>query len=104
MLILRVLSGVFLLAATIALISEATRAQLGVPGAPFTPLLTQLAESTPVLLSSLEKMIRNVHAYLWDPLLLSILQLPAWVSLGSIGLVLGWLGRRRPQSIRVFTN
>ena len=67
MLILRILSGLFLLAAAIALISEATRAQLGVPGAPFTPLLTQLAESTPVLLRSVEKMVRNLHGYLWDP-------------------------------------
>ncbi len=104
MLILRILSGLFLLAAAIALISEATRAQLGVPGAPFTPLLTQLAESTPVLLRSVEKMVRNLHGYLWDPMLVSILQLPAWVSLGSAGLILGWLGRRRDQRIRVFTN
>jgi len=34
----------------------------------------------------------------------SFLRLPAWVSLGAIGIILGWLGRRRRQRINVFTN
>lgn len=104
MLILRILSGVFLLAASLALIAEATRAQLGVPGAPFTPVLVQLTESAPVILQALEEATRSLHAFLWDPVLKALLQLPAWVSLGSIGLVLGWLGRRRYRNINVFTN
>lgn len=104
MLILRILSGVFLLAATLALIAEATRAQLGVPGAPFTSVMTQLAEVAPAVLQGIEKWVRGVHELLWDPVLQSILQLPAWISLGSIGLILGWIGRRRYQRINVFTN
>jgi len=104
MAIIRILSGVFLLAATLALIAEATQAQLGVPGAPFTPLLAQLTESAPQALHALERTARNVHPLLWDPAVKSILSLPAWISLGSIGLVLGWLGRRRRQAINVFTN
>lgn len=104
MLILRILSGLFLLAAALALIAEATRAQLGMPGAPFTPVLVQLTEAAPVLLQAVEKSTRSVHTLLWDPVLTSILQLPAWVSLGSLGLFLGWLGRRRYRKVNVFTN
>lgn len=104
MLILRILSGLLLLAAAFALIAEATRAQLGVPGAPFTPVLVQLAETAPVILQAMEEGTRSLHALLWDPVVKSILQLPAWVSLGSLGIVLGWLGRRRYRKVNVFTN
>ncbi|MCL4768286.1 MAG: hypothetical protein KJZ80_18860 [Hyphomicrobiaceae bacterium] len=100
---LRILSGLFLLAATLALISEATRAQLGVPSAPFTPLLVQLTETAPPVLRAIERSARSVHALLWDPMLRSMLTLPAWVVFGAIGLILGWLGRRR-RSVDVFTN
>lgn len=104
MAILRILGGIFLLAATLALISEVTHAQLGVPGAPFTPVLDQLAASTPKLLQSIERGTRSLHVLLWDPVLRSLLTLPAWVSLGTIGFVLGWLGRRRRHRISVYTN
>ena len=104
MLFVRILSGVLLLAATLALIAELTRAQLGVPGAPFTPVMTQLVEAAPAVLKAMEKWVRGSHELLWDPVLQSILQLPAWISLGSIGLILGWLGRRRYQRVNVFTN
>ncbi len=101
--VLRFFSGLFLLAATLALISEATRAQLGVPGAPFTPLLTQFSEAAPVLLAALQRNLSKLHPFVWDPMVRSFLLIPAWISLGVIGVLLGWFGRRRRQ-IRVFTN
>jgi hypothetical protein len=104
MAILRVLGGIFLLAAALALISEMTRAQLGVPGAPFTPVLDQLTASAPQLMRAIERGARSLHPLMWDPVLKSLLGVPAWISLGSIGLILGWLGRRRRQGINVFTN
>lgn len=104
MIILRLLSGVFLLAATLALIAGATRAQLGAPNALLTPFLSQLAQSAPGILATIEKSISAAHPLLWDPVLKSFLKLPAWVSLGGIGVLLGWMGRRRHQRINVFTN
>lgn len=101
--VLRFFSGLFLLAATLALISEATRAQLGVPGAPFTPLLTQFSEAAPVLMTALQRNLSKLHPFVWDPMVRSFLLIPAWISLGAIGALLGWLGRRRRQ-IKVFTN
>lgn len=101
---IRILGGLFILVATLALIAEATRAQLGVPGAPLTPLLVQLTESAPQFLRALERSTSSIHPLLWDPVVKSILALPAWILLGSIGLILGWLGRRRRRQINVFTN
>ena len=101
---IRILGGLFILVATLALIAEATRAQLGVPGAPFTPLLAQLTETAPQFLRAVERSTSSVHHLLWDPAVKSILALPAWILLGSIGLILGWLGRRRRRQINVFTN
>ena len=101
--VLRFISGVLLLVATVALISEATRAQLGVPGAPFTPLLTQLTQSAPQSMATFQRGLRNVHPVLWDPVMRSALSAPAWASIGAIGLALGWLGRRR-RRVDVFTN
>ena len=104
MLILRVLSGLFLMGATLALIAELTNAQLGVPGAPFTPVYNQLAETAPLALKAMQQTVSKLHPMLWDPALKSVLQLPAWISLGSIGVALGLIGRRRYQRVRVFTN
>ncbi|MGB3721038.1 MAG: hypothetical protein DIU63_05600 [Proteobacteria bacterium] len=104
MLFLRALSGLFLLAATLALIAAATRVQLGTPDALFAPFLSQIAQSSPGLIQTMEKSISGIHPLLWDPIVKSFLRLPAWVSLGAIGIILGWLGRRRRQRINVFTN
>lgn len=103
MLALRLLSGTLLLAATIAFISELTRAQLGIAGAPLTPLVTQLGDAAPALLASLQRTVQGWHPLLWDPALRSLLAVPAWISLGLAGLILGWLGRRRSRA-NVFTN
>ncbi len=101
--VLRFFSGLFLLAATLALISEATRAQLGIPDAPFTPVLSQLTESAPTLSAALQRNLQKVHPLLWDPVVRSLLLIPGWVTLGVIGLILGWFGRRRRQ-VSVYTN
>ena len=102
--VFRLISGLFLLAATIALISEATRAQLGVPGAPFTPIITQLSQSAPGTYAGLQKGAQAIHPWVWDPLLrVTILALPAWITLAAIGVLFGWLGRRR-RTVNVYTN
>lgn len=45
---------------------------------------------------------RNVHPLLWDPVMQSILMMPAWLVAALIGLLFIYLGRkRRPKVIRV---
>ncbi|WP_157747469.1 hypothetical protein [Cohaesibacter sp. ES.047] len=45
---------------------------------------------------------RNVHPFLWDPLMQWVLMMPAWLVAALVGLFFIWLGRkRRPKVIRV---
>ena len=105
MLALRFIGSVFLLAAVMALVSEITRAQLGIAGAPFTPLLQQVTELAPATLNALQRGIQGAtHPLVWDLLIKPLLRLPAWGLFGAIGLALIWLGRRRRQRLDVYSN
>jgi hypothetical protein len=104
MAVLRFVAGLFLLVAVTALVSDATRVQLGMPGPPSTPLLKHVSDFAPASLAAAQRAIqKNIHPVVWDPLLKSFLSLPAWASFGAMGLLLGYVGRRRYR-INVFTN
>ncbi len=38
---------------------------------------------------------RRIHPFLWDPILISILQLPAFAAIAIVGLVFAWMFRKR---------
>ena len=38
---------------------------------------------------------RYVHPFLWEPLIVSLLQVPTWIFFGLLGLVLYRIGRKR---------
>jgi hypothetical protein len=104
MVALRFTAGVFLLSAVIAFVSEMTRWQLGIAGAPFTPLVQQLSEAAPVTLAAIQRAVQTrIHPLAWDPIMKAVLSPPAWMVLFAIGLLLGYAGRRRPR-VDVFTN
>lgn len=45
---------------------------------------------------------RNVHPILWDPVMQSVLMMPAWLVAALIGLMFIYFGRkRRPKVIRL---
>ena len=46
---------------------------------------------------------RGLHPLAWDPVLTSVLKLPAWFLLGVLGLALCALGRQR-RRVQLFTN
>jgi len=46
---------------------------------------------------------RNLAPFLWDPVITTILLLPAWVVVGGLGALLYLLGYRR-KKLDVFTN
>ena len=100
MMAVRFISSLFLLAAVVAFVSEMTRAQLGVPLAPFTPLLKQLSDGVPTIIAAIQ---RGLPSLLWDPVLKTFLRLPLWVLLAAAGLALAWVGRQR-RSTNIFTN
>lgn len=41
----------------------------------------------------------SIGQWLWDPLIQTILLLPAWAVLGALGFLFTWLGRRRRVSV-----
>ncbi|MBI4183512.1 MAG: hypothetical protein HY521_05910 [Proteobacteria bacterium] len=43
---------------------------------------------------------QNVHPALWDPVLVTLLRVPAWLLLGAPGIALVWLFRRRTPPSR----
>ena len=38
---------------------------------------------------------RNVSTWLWDPVIVSVLQTPTWLFFTILGLLLYWIGRQR---------
>jgi hypothetical protein len=55
-------------------------------------------------LAAAQKVVEaRIHPLLWDPLIRSVLALPAWASLGTVGLIFTWLGRPR-RRIDIFAN
>ena len=47
---------------------------------------------------------RNIHPWLWDPLLLTVLRAPAAVVALLLGFALLWLGRRQEAAIGIVTR
>jgi hypothetical protein len=100
----RFVAGLFLLAAVIALVSDVTRAQLGMPGPPSTSVLKYLSDFAPSTVAAAQRAVQNkTHPLVWDPLLKSFLSLPAWATLGALGLLLSYAGRHRPR-VNIYTN
>ena len=42
---------------------------------------------------------RQIHPFLWDPILLNLLKLPSWAVLGVLGAALLYAVRKRPPPI-----
>jgi hypothetical protein len=46
---------------------------------------------------------RNTHPLVWDPVLVTVLQLPAWGLFGLVGVLFAYAGRRR-REVNIFAN
>jgi hypothetical protein len=105
MTVLRFIGSLFLLAAVIALTADFTRADpAGTALPPFASLLKHWSDLAPQSLAAAQKVVEaRIHPLLWDPLIRSVLALPAWASLGTVGLIFTWLGRPR-RRIDIFAN
>lgn len=104
MFVLRILAGIFFLFAAIALASDVTRTMAGPGGFVMTSFETHWRAFAPQLLNSTKEMIaRNLHPWVWDPVLRRLLLLPAWFLLGAIGLLFAHLGRRQ-RRVNIFIN
>jgi hypothetical protein len=102
--LLRLLAGIFLLVAVMAAVNDVTRSMAA--GARVPPVSTQehWSRLAPVTLATARNAVqRKTHPLVWDPVLVSILRLPAWGLFGLVGALLAYAGRRR-REVNIFAN
>jgi hypothetical protein len=100
---LRVLAWVLLLAAAIALVSDFTRT--GTTGSFVgTSILAHWKALSPQSLASAAATVqKSIHPLAWDPLIVRILILPAWLVMGAFAVLCGVLGRKK-RRINIYAN
>ena len=103
MIVLRFIGSLFLLGAVIALTADLSRP--AAPNAPaFTSLLKHWSEFAPQSLKAAQQTIEtNAHPLLWDPVLHSLLSVPAWMTFSALALIFLYLGRPR-RRVDIFIN
>ncbi|MEQ1611748.1 MAG: hypothetical protein ABL904_03270 [Hyphomicrobiaceae bacterium] len=100
---LRFLGGLFLLIGAIVLIADITNARGGVGNGFAVPLAKHWASLAPASLAASQKSIQAISGLLWDPIMKSVLAIPAWTWFTAIGALLAWTGRRR-RRVNIFVN
>ena len=105
MMMLRVLGVWSLILAMVILTIDATKSLASSEGQWIaTPLGEHWYKLDAASLNAAQAAIeRYVSPTLWDPVILSFLQVPSWIVFGVLGLALYWLGRRR-RRIDVYDN
>ena len=104
MLILRLLGVWLMLLAIVALIYDGTRVLADNGALGFTSLGEHWFAIHPASLNATQAGIeRHVAPFLWDPVMTTLLLLPAWVVVGGLGALLYLLGYRRKR-LNVYTN
>ena len=101
---LRTLGVWFLLLAMVAAVVDATKSLAGGGQLIITPLGQQWSSLSQSSFEAARTAVEtNVAPMLWDPVITTILQAPAWIVFGVIGAALYWLGRKR-RPVEVFIN
>ncbi len=103
MVLVRLLAGLLLLVALIALTSDVTRALQGA-GVSATSVAAHWKSLSPLGLAAAQIAIAKAsHALVWDQIVARVIALPAWLLFGALGMALAWIGRRR-RGVDIFAN
>jgi len=101
---LRFLAALFALFALIAFAADVSRSPLDGGSLGATSLMQHLQMLAPSFVVTLERSIgHSISPFLWDPVLTTILSLPAWVVFAFFAAAAGYLGRPR-RRVRIFAN
>ena len=101
---LRFICAVLLVAATVALTIDVTRWQTNVDGPTFKSLAAHIRSAAPATLDNVGNAVSQaLHPLVWDPLLTTILALPAWIFLVLLAVAMGYATQERRQ-INIFVN
>lgn len=102
--LLRFLASVLLMVAVIAAVNDVTRSMAATERLPSLSTYEHWAKLAPSTLASARSAVqRSTHPLVWDPLLTSILRLPAWGLFGVLAALLAYAGRRR-REVNIFAN
>jgi hypothetical protein len=63
----------------------------------FTSVFQHWQTLHPAGLAAAQQAVESVNPYLWSPLLMTVLVLPAWMVAGGLGIMLYMAGYRRPR-------
>jgi hypothetical protein len=99
---IRTLAGICLLFAGIALIADLTRS-MNEASTSFTTLAGHWRGISAESLKWAQDRVVGIHPALWSQAAGRILSLPTWLTLGGLGLVFGYLGRRQRRA-NIFIN
>ena len=100
---LRFLGGLFLLLAAVVLIADLTNARGPLSTGLWVSAATHWSNLAPTSFAAAQKSIQATSRVLWDPVVKSLLAIPAWLMLGTVGAALAHAGRRRKR-INIFVN
>jgi hypothetical protein len=103
-LMLRFLAALFALFALIAFAADVSRPMTTGQRLPAISLMQHLQALAPSLVAAIEKSVsRSIDPFVWDPILTSVLGLPASLIFVVLALVAGFAGRPR-RRVRIFVN
>ena len=103
-LMLRFLAALFALFALISLAGDLSRPAIGGESFAATSLMQHLQALAPSFVAALEKSVsRSIGPFVWDPLLTSILGLPASLIFLMLAIAAGIAGRPR-RRVQIFVN
>ncbi len=103
MVVFRFLAAVFLLAATIALVIDATPPVYGAGPFVATSLAAQWQELAPSGFEAAQRAVTGQSPWLWNSVVAPVLALPTFIVFGVMALLSGYAGRRR-RAVRIFVN
>ena len=102
--LLRFAARLLLIAAVVAIAYDGSRTLAGGSGLVITTLWDHWSALHPASIETVRQLLSaKVHPMLWDGAVRPLLRLPAWLAAGTLGFVLGWLGRRR-RDVSIFVN
>jgi hypothetical protein len=102
--LLRFLASVVLMVAVIAAVNDVTRSMAAGDRLPPVSTYEHWSKLAPVTLTATRNAVqRNTHPLVWDPVLTTILRLPAWALFGVLAALLAYAGRRR-REVNIFAN
>jgi len=101
---LRFLAALFALVAVVALVTDATPAWNGTGPFDTTSVVGRWKELAPVSLEATRNaMAQSTPAWVWDTVIMSILNMPTFVLFGLLAILSGYLGRHR-HHLKVHIN